>query len=258
MTTFPADTPLRPVSAALALATTATIGALSFLPDWLGALLLGPLIIVAILLRDRSMAVVAGLFLIVAGFDVLPFVTWWPVQPAFALVCLAAMAWIRPSWRSEWQWLKRGRVDAPIIGLIVASVIIAGVALLAWYLVLTPDVSDLREAMFPPYPAWVLVLGGIGFAAVNAAVEEALFRGILLGALDRTLKSPIAALLLQAAAFGLMHINGFPRGAVGVGLAAIYGLMMGMLRRRSNGMLAPWLGHVATDLTIVSILAFLP
>jgi hypothetical protein len=38
-----------------------------------------------------------------------------------------------------------------------------------------------------------------------------------------------------------------------VGLACIYGEMMGLLRRKSYGMLAPWLGHVLTDIVIASI-----
>jgi len=33
--------------------------------------------------------------------------------------------------------------------------------------------------------------------------------------------------------------------------------MLGVLRRRSAGLLAPWLGHVAVDVAIVSILALL-
>jgi hypothetical protein len=142
--------------------------------------------------------------------------------------------------------------------LVVASVLVSGAALVVWYLALRPDVSDIRVQMLPPYPAWALILGGVGFSMVNAAVEEGLCRGLLLDALDHSVGNGAAALLLQAAAFGLLHVHGFPRGAVGVVLAAIYGVMMGMLRRQAGGMLAPWLGHVATDVTIVSILVLLP
>jgi hypothetical protein len=40
---------------------------------------------------------------------------------------------------------------------------------------------------------------------------------------------------------------------VGVGLATIYGLMMGVVRRRSGGLLAPWIAHVLTDVVIAGI-----
>lgn len=59
---------------------------------------------------------------------------------------------------------------------------------------------------------------------VNAAVEEGAYRGVILHALDSSLGPGFAALLLQALAFGAIHIRGFPRGWVGVGLACIYGL----------------------------------
>lgn len=89
---------------------------------------------------------------------------------------------------------------------------------------------------------------------VNAAVEEGAYRGVVQGALEATLGVGLAALCLQAVAFGALHMNGFPRGWVGVALACIYGVMMGILRRKSNGMLAPWLGHVLTDIVIASII----
>ncbi len=58
-------------------------------------------------------------------------------------------------------------------------------------------------------------------------------------------------MLVQAAAFGLLHLKSASRsGAVGVGLAAIYAVMLGVLRRRAGGLLAPHAAHVAADLTI--------
>jgi hypothetical protein len=92
---------------------------------------------------------------------------------------------------------------------------------------------------------------------VNAAVEEGAYRGVILHALDRSLGTGFAALLLQALAFGAIHIRGFPRGWIGVGLACIYGLLMGVIRRRAGGMFAPWIAHVFTDVVIAGILVFL-
>jgi hypothetical protein len=99
--------------------------------------------------------------------------------------------------------------------------------------------------------------GGLIFAMLNAAVEEAAYRGVFLHALDRSLGPGFAALLLQAAAFGAIHIRGFPRGWLGVGLASIFGLFMGVIRRRAGGMFAPWIAHVFTDVVIAGIVLFL-
>jgi uncharacterized protein len=95
------------------------------------------------------------------------------------------------------------------------------------------------------------------FSMANAAVEEGAYRGVILHALDRSLGPGFAALLLQAIAFGAIHIRGFPRGLLGVGLACIYGLLMGVIRRRAGGMFAPWLAHVFTDIVIAGIVLFL-
>jgi len=60
---------------------------------------------------------------------------------------------------------------------------------------------------------------------------------------------------LQAIAFSALHLQGgFPRGVVGVGLAFVYGLLLGALRRRAGGLLAPWVAHVFTDLAIAGIM----
>jgi membrane protease YdiL (CAAX protease family) len=62
-------------------------------------------------------------------------------------------------------------------------------------------------------------------------------------------------LALQALAFGLLHIQGFPRGWSGVLLATVYGAMMGELRRRTGGLLLPWAVHVGADLVISAVVA---
>jgi membrane protease YdiL (CAAX protease family) len=100
-----------------------------------------------------------------------------------------------------------------------------------------------------------LILGGLLFSMFNAAVEEGAYRGVIQHGLEATLGIGTTALCLQAAAFGAVHMRGgFPRGWIGVGLATVYGLMMGAIRRRSGGMLAPWIAHVLTDMVIASII----
>jgi hypothetical protein len=98
------------------------------------------------------------------------------------------------------------------------------------------------------------IAGGLIFSMVNAAVEEGAYRGVLMHGLDSALGRGPAALVLQALAFRALHVQGFPRGALGVGLASIFGLLMGIIRRRADGMFAPWLAHVFTDIVIAGII----
>jgi uncharacterized protein len=90
------------------------------------------------------------------------------------------------------------------------------------------------------------------FSLVNAALEEAVFRGVLLDALVSQI-GVFWAIFAQAAAFGVGHANGYPPGRAGMVLAGVYGVMLGALRMRSGGMLAPWVAHVCADATIFCI-----
>jgi uncharacterized protein len=95
---------------------------------------------------------------------------------------------------------------------------------------------------------------GLLFACLNAAVEEAFYRGVIMHALLGTVGT-IPALALQAAAFGLLHTEGTPSGPAGVALTAGYGLLLGVIRLKAHGLLAPWLAHVLADLTVVAVIA---
>lgn len=67
--------------------------------------------------------------------------------------------------------------------------------------------------------------------------------------------SPEAILIFP---FGFIHYaGGFPNGTTGTALAAIYGLMLGAIRIRPRGMLAPVVTHFFADLTIFMILVAL-
>jgi hypothetical protein len=41
-----------------------------------------------------------------------------------------------------------------------------------------------------------------------------------------------------------------------VTLATVYGLLLGVIRLKANGLLAPWLAHVVADLTIIALIAW--
>lgn len=124
-------------------------------------------------------------------------------------------------------------------------------ALVGWLRLAHPDLSDVR-ALVPAAPFALLVAGGAAFALVNAALEEAIWRGLLQSALTRTFGTRWAV-ALQAISFGLQHAHGIPRGVMGIVLAGAWALMLGALRSRSGGLLAPTVAHVVADATIAVI-----
>jgi hypothetical protein len=151
------------------------------------------------------------------------------------------------------RWLRRGALSVGILVLAAGIAAVSGVALFVWQEIARPDLHDLVRTFVPDLPIWLLVAGALVFALLNAAIEEAAYRGVVLAALDVALGPGPAAVVLQAIAFGALHVHGFPRGAAGVGLACLYGLALGALRRRAGGLLAPWIAHVMTDLVVAGI-----
>lgn len=184
-------------------------------------------------------------------------VPYFQIVLGLGLVCYAGVVRGVPWLRGTATWVRWGSFDATVCFLSIAAWLLAAAALLSWYLFLLPNIEDIVEAFVPAQPLGLLMAGGLIFSMVNAAVEEGAYRGVILHALDSSLGPGFPALLLQALAFGTIHIRGFPRGWVGVGLACIYGLLMGVIRRRAGGMFAPWIAHVFTDVVIAGIVLFL-
>ena len=182
---------------------------------------------------------------------------YFPVVLALGLLCYAGVVRGVPWLRGTATWARWGSFDATVGFLSVAAWLLAATALLSWYFLLHSNIADIVEAYVPSLPLGLLIVGGLIFSMINAAVEEGAYRGVILHALDSSLGPGFAALLLQALAFGAIHIRGFPRGWIGVGLACIYGLLMGVIRRRAVGMFAPWIAHVFTDVVIAAIVLFL-
>ena len=184
-------------------------------------------------------------------------VRYFPVILALGLLGYAGVVRGVPWLRGTATWARWGSFDAGVCLLSVGAWLLAAVALLSWYLLLHPNIADIVKAYVPSLPLGLLIAGGLIFAMLNAAVEEGAYRGVFLHALDRSLGPGFPALLLQALAFGAIHIRGFPGGWLGVGLACIFGLFMGVIRRRAGGMFAPWIAHVLTDVVIAGIVVFL-
>jgi membrane protease YdiL (CAAX protease family) len=102
----------------------------------------------------------------------------------------------------------------------------------------------------PDLPIHFLLPLGIGFALINSLYEEGIFRSIFLGYLDQLFHSRIA-LLLQALWFSFLHYqSGFPAGIIGMMMTFIFGLMMGILVRRTQGLLLAIVIHAIADFWI--------
>ena len=93
-------------------------------------------------------------------------------------------------------------------------------------------------------PAALLAVG-MWIAVLNAAVEEAMCRGILMNALDAALGGGILPIVLQAIGFGTFHLN-----STEPGVSALLGLVLGWLRRVGRGMLPPDIVHVLVDIGV--------
>ena len=170
----------------------------------------------------------------------------WQLAMPAALGLLAVARWWQP--RLPPDEVRAGRV--PAWGTLVCAAV-TPVALLGWVAITAPDLSDLTSAI-PRVPAWLLLLGAVAFVLLNAYFEERIWRAVFQPRLSELFSTP-AAIALQAASFGAAHAHGFPRGWIGVALAATWGGMLGVLRARAGGLLAPFLAHVVADATIAAI-----
>ncbi len=176
----------------------------------------------------------------------------------FGVVGCLMIVWATPWLQGSIDWLSPGRLDRSVAALSLAFVGVSVAALVLWHQLLQPDLRDIFRTFVPDLPLSLLLLGGLLFSMLNAAIEETAYRGLVFSALKSTFGNGAIAHLGQAAAFATLHFHvGFPRGLIGVALAAVYGVMMSVLRVRSQGLLVPWIVHVLTDIAIVLILLFL-
>lgn len=194
----------------------------------------------------------AGVFLLCVPLPMLiPIFARWPWHILFPLVCYAAaVCSVRPLRRSV-AWLRFGRLDRQVLLVVAAVIVLSSAALVLYFHLFHPDLDHLRPH-FAGMSGAELLLAGILFSVLNATQEEVVFRGILMAGLEAEFR-PLTAMILQGLAFGAAHYHGYPPGPVGVLLASIYGLMLGMLRNWTSGLAAPIIAHVFADATIFVI-----
>ncbi len=155
--------------------------------------------------------------------------------------------------RLSLAWAGKGAIDRVSLILICATGVVSAAALILWALRTENLGAGVHMVQgFSKYPKWLLFGFGVPlFALANAFAEEAIFRGIMQSALDRAFGRKSVVLILQASSFAAFHfVSGFPNGYTGYLMALIYGIMLGYLKKRSGGLLAPYSTHVMADLAI--------
>jgi uncharacterized protein len=167
-------------------------------------------------------------------------------------LALAAFLFVLPA-RPALGPLRQPVGRVPIWGTIACAAV-TPFALGAWFRLFDPDLSQITRQL-PHYGPTELALGAVGFVLVNAFCEELIWRGVVQSRLTALL-SERDAIFVQALSFGAQHVHGFPRGVAGVILAGVWAIGLGMLRRRSGGLLASILAHVVADATIAAIIIF--
>jgi uncharacterized protein len=153
-----------------------------------------------------------------------------------------------PKLRRSLNWFRRGRFSVPTLTATIGLAIATALVLTTFHAATKPELSAFRAAF--PFGDWSgMILAGIIFCTVNATLEEMVFRGILFDSIESqwgVRLTVIATSLL----FGLGHLRGYPPGAIGVVLAAMFGICLGVLRLWTRGLAAPIFAHIVADATI--------
>ena len=147
----------------------------------------------------------------------------------------------------------------PLLGetrrsVILATAVVAvgaAIALLLFQSLAKPDLTEFLK-LFPDGFYGSFLLFAVLFSLLNAALEEYVFRGVLYDAVSAEYGRWIAV-FATGLLFGLGHAWGYPPGVVGIILASVYGIVQGLLRLQSGGLLWPWISHVVADATIMVI-----
>jgi uncharacterized protein len=180
----------------------------------------------------------------------------WPLYLLAPLTIYALIVAIAPPLRRGLRWLRIGRLDGAVIAWTAAIILGSSAALVLWFVLARPDVGDLTEKIPHVGPMQLFPIG-ITFSVANALMEEAMFRGVFQEALTAEW-GPWPAVVIQGVLFGVIHIQGFPRGGEGMVMASAYGVALGWLRLRSGGMAASCIAHVCADATIFALLVLGP
>lgn len=170
----------------------------------------------------------------------------WHLLVPLMIAATAVRIW-KPEARRALGW-QTGEASAQLWLAAFGIAILATVALVTWTELFQPDLETFR-AMIPGGNVLVLVSAALGFALLNAIMEELIWRGGIQSWLVARTTIRLA-ILIQGLSFGALHWAGFPSGWSGVVLATTYGVMLGWLKHATGGLAAPIVAHILADITI--------
>jgi membrane protease YdiL (CAAX protease family) len=143
-----------------------------------------------------------------------------------------------PALRVTAEWARRGSLNPGVRWLVLAVIPAAAAGLVLWAAAVgqagLSEGARLAIRQTQGASLWIVVPVGLGFSCLNAAAEEAFYRGVIMHALLGTVGT-VPALALQAVSFGLLHTEGIPSGPAGVSLTAGYGLLLASFGSRPVG-----------------------
>jgi uncharacterized protein len=212
--------------------------------------------------RVITNATVAWLIVAIAVTDIITTRFEPPHSDAFVKTAIVVgfVVWARRYARLSWDELGLARskvASGARVGAVAFLIVGGGIALLVALpatrsYFASHNVAHDSTAQRVLEPLVFIPLGTVVF-------EEVIFRGVLLGALLRN-GSRRRAILISAAAFGCWHIPPALTDAGGKGsteaigivagtiaITAVAGVLFVYLRLRSGSLLAPMLGHLATN-----------
>lgn len=140
------------------------------------------------------------------------------------------------------EWMSRLAVARDVAIALAFWAVMSGVGA-GLHRILSPDAAKSIDSLLPhgilESILWVALSISAGFC------EEFVFRGYLQTQLFALTGSPLAALVLQAALFGVAHAY---QGTRAVLVIIVYGLMMGALARWRGSLRPGMLAHAWTDI----------
>lgn len=158
------------------------------------------------------------------------------------------------------KWFKLGSLNRNTSILTALTGLTSTAALILWALWLAdPSLFQALKSSVSTLPRALTICLIIPlFALWNAFCEEVVYRGVAQEFLSDIFSNKLTILILQSTIFAAVHFQaGFPNGFLGYLMVFFYGLMLGHLRQKTQGLLAPYAAHVLSDLTIgYSILFF--
>jgi membrane protease YdiL (CAAX protease family) len=169
---------------------------------------IGLVIAGALILRQCAANHAALLTFLLAAWNIISNIAVWP-SLIIPLIVYAGVVILSPPLRRGAGWIRAGQFDRTLRALMLVTVFVSATGLLVWFILWKPDLTHFLSSI----PSWnpaLLVFEGIGFALLNAAMEASIFRGVLMQALDERLGPGMPSVILQAVAFGLLHIEGIP------------------------------------------------